>query len=104
LHMSDVGRLLALLDRLVNGGNTVVVIEHNLDVIAHADWVIDLGPEGGDRGGTVLFEGTPTQLLSARGSLTGEHLRLRGRRGSATAARCTAPNLAYRDEGDEYDE
>ncbi|MFJ4682157.1 ATP-binding cassette domain-containing protein [Streptomyces sp. NPDC088789] len=75
LHMSDVDRLLALLDRLVDGGNTVVVVEHNLDVIAHADWIVDLGPDGGRDGGRVVFEGTPRQLLTARGSFTGDHLR-----------------------------
>ena len=74
LHMSDVGHLLELLDRMVDDGNSVIVIEHNLDVVAQADRVIDLGPEGGDRGGRVVFEGTPTQLLDARGSLTGEYL------------------------------
>ncbi|MGY1579227.1 ATP-binding cassette domain-containing protein [Streptomyces sp. MN13] len=75
LHMSDVDGLLALLDRLVDAGNTVVVVEHNLDVIAHADWVVDLGPDGGKDGGRVVFEGTPRDLLAADGSFTGEHLR-----------------------------
>ncbi|RSN64612.1 daunorubicin resistance protein DrrC [Streptomyces sp. WAC 04229] len=75
LHMSDVQGLLALLDRLVDTGNTVVVVEHNLDVVAHADWVVDLGPGGGRDGGRVLFEGTPRDLLAARGSSTAEHLR-----------------------------
>ena len=71
----DVDRLLALLDQLVDAGNAVIVIEHNLDVVAHADWVIDLGPEGGNASGTLVFEGTPRELLSAPGSFTGEHLR-----------------------------
>lgn len=75
LHMSDVEGLLALLDRLVDSGNTVVVVEHDLDVVAHADRVIDLGPGGGRDGGQVLFEGTPRELLAARGSSTAEHLR-----------------------------
>ncbi|MEU6455709.1 excinuclease ABC subunit UvrA [Streptomyces sp. NPDC047065] len=75
LHMSDVQGLLALLDRLVDTGNTVVVVEHNLDVVARADWVVDLGPDGGRDGGRVLFEGTPRDLLAARGSSTAEHLR-----------------------------
>ncbi|MFF0588537.1 ATP-binding cassette domain-containing protein [Streptomyces sp. NPDC003781] len=75
LHMSDVQGLLALLDRLVDSGNTVVVVEHNLDVVAHADRVIDLGPDGGRDGGRVIFEGTPRELLAARGSSTAEHLR-----------------------------
>ncbi|MFE6282040.1 ATP-binding cassette domain-containing protein [Streptomyces sp. NPDC057877] len=75
LHMSDVDGLLALLDRLVDTGNTVVVVEHNLDVVAHADWVIDLGPDGGRDGGRVVFEGPPARLLTAAGSFTGEHLR-----------------------------
>ncbi|MFF3705623.1 ATP-binding cassette domain-containing protein [Streptomyces phaeochromogenes] len=75
LHMSDVDGLLTLLDRLVDAGNTVLVVEHNLDVVAHADWVIDLGPDGGKDGGRVVFEGTPGQLLDAEGSFTAEHLR-----------------------------
>jgi excinuclease UvrABC ATPase subunit len=75
LHMSDTSHLLEMLDRLVDAGNSVIVIEHNLDVIRNADWVIDLGPEGGTRGGEVVFTGTPRQLLQAPGSLTGEYLR-----------------------------
>ena len=75
LHMSDTSHLLAMLDRLVDAGNTVIVIEHNLDVIRNADWIIDLGPEGGSRGGLVVFTGTPTDLLDAPGSLTAEYLR-----------------------------
>ncbi|WP_320782970.1 excinuclease ABC subunit UvrA [Streptomyces sp. CRN 30] len=75
LHMADVGTLLALFDRLVDAGNTVVVVEHNLDVVAHADWIVDLGPEGGKEGGRVVFEGTPGRLLDARGSFTADHLR-----------------------------
>ena len=74
LHMSDIKHLLAIFDRLVDSGNTVVVIEHNQDVIRNADWVIDLGPEGGSKGGTVVFEGTPEQLLTAENSLTGKYL------------------------------
>src|SRR4051794_33382123 len=74
LHMSDVGHLLAILDRLVDGGNTVIVIEHNMDVIRRADWIIDLGPEGGSKGGRVVFEGPPEQLATAKGSLTSRYL------------------------------
>ncbi|MFJ4653603.1 ATP-binding cassette domain-containing protein [Nocardia sp. NPDC088792] len=83
LHMSDVDTLLALMDGLVERGNTVVVIEHNLDVVAHADWVIDLGPDGGKDGGEIVFTGTPSALLAHPGSLTGEYLR-RYRNGGAT--------------------
>ncbi len=75
LHLSDVGRLIELMDGLVNKGNTVIVIEHNLDVIRNADWIIDMGPEGGHRGGQVVFEGTPAELSSFAGSYTGAHLR-----------------------------
>ena len=74
LHMSDISNLLAIINRLVDAGNTVIVIEHNLDVIKNADWIIDMGPEGGNKGGKVIFEGTPKQLLSAKHSLTSTHL------------------------------
>jgi excinuclease UvrABC ATPase subunit len=74
LHMSDITHLLAVMNRLVDSGNTVIVIEHNLDVIRNADWIIDLGPEGGNKGGRILFEGTPQQLLGANDSLTGQYL------------------------------
>ncbi|MEQ1502671.1 MAG: excinuclease ABC subunit UvrA, partial [Myxococcota bacterium] len=69
LHMADITHLLAIVNRLVDGGNTVIVIEHNLDVIRNADWIVDLGPEGGSRGGRIVFEGTPRQLLTAEGSI-----------------------------------
>jgi excinuclease UvrABC ATPase subunit len=75
LHMSDTSHLLELLDRLVDGGNSVIVIEHNLDVIRNADWIVDLGPDGGNRGGEVVFTGTPAQLRDGSASLTGEYLR-----------------------------
>ena len=75
LHMSDIGHLMQVINRLVDTGNTVVVIEHNLHVIKNADWIIDMGPEGGSKGGQVMFEGTPKQLLSAKNSLTGRYLR-----------------------------
>ena len=75
LHYADVERLLAVLHRLVDHGNTVVVIEHNLDVLKTADWIIDLGPEGGDRGGYLVAEGTPERLALAERSYTGEYLR-----------------------------
>jgi excinuclease ABC A subunit len=74
LHMSDIRHLLGVINRLVDAGNTVIVIEHNLDVIRNADWIIDMGPEGGNKGGRVMFEGTPKQLLSAANSLTGVYL------------------------------
>lgn len=75
LHMSDISHLMAVINRLVDTGNTVIVIEHNLDVIKNADWIIDMGPEGGNKGGKIIFEGTPAQLLGARHSLTGTALR-----------------------------
>jgi excinuclease ABC subunit A len=75
LHFEDVRRLLEVLGRLVEQGNTVVVIEHNLDVIKSADWIVDLGPDGGDRGGRIVAEGTPEQVAKTSGSYTGEVLR-----------------------------
>ena len=77
LHFSDVAKLLQVLWRLVDQGNTVVVIEHNLDVIASADWVLDLGPDGGDGGGYLVAEGTPKDVAGTPGSHTGLYLRQR---------------------------
>ena len=74
LHAADVHKLIEVLQRLVDAGNSVLIIEHNLDIIKTADWIIDLGPEGGDRGGEVVAEGTPEDLCSAKGSYTGEFL------------------------------
>src|SRR5438552_5744880 len=90
LHYADVERLLAVLHRLVEHGNTVVVIEHNLDVLKTADWLVDLGPEGGEKGGYVLAEGTPEQLAANRESATGQYLRVplakaKARKASASA-------------------
>ncbi len=75
LHVADVERLIQVLDRLAEAGNTVVVIEHNLDVIKTADWIIDLGPEGGDGGGTIVAEGTPEAVAKCEQSFTGQYLR-----------------------------
>jgi len=74
LHLADVEQLLALLDRLVDGGKSLVVIEHHQAVMAHADWLVDLGPGAGHDGGRVVFEGTPADLVRARSTITGEHL------------------------------
>ncbi|MBA3723384.1 MAG: excinuclease ABC subunit UvrA [Candidatus Levybacteria bacterium] len=74
LHMSDITHLLDIMNRLVDSGNTVIVIEHNLDVIRNADWIIDMGPEGGSKGGEVMFEGTPKELKSAKDSLTSKYI------------------------------
>lgn len=74
LHLADVEQLLALLDRLVDSGKSVIVIEHHQAVMAHADWIIDLGPGAGHDGGRIVFEGTPAELVAARSTLTGEHL------------------------------
>jgi excinuclease UvrABC ATPase subunit len=75
LHMSDIDHLLEIMNRLVDSGNSVIVIEHNLHVIKNADWIIDMGPEGGSKGGRVMFAGTPRQLLNAGDSLTSAYLR-----------------------------
>jgi excinuclease UvrABC ATPase subunit len=74
LHLADVEQLLGLLDRLVDSGKSVIVIEHHQAVMAHADWIIDLGPGAGHDGGRVVYEGTPADLVAARCTLTGEHL------------------------------
>ena len=74
LHLADVENLLGLLDRLVDSGKSVVVVEHHQAVMAHADWIIDLGPGAGHDGGRIVFEGTPADLVAARSTLTGEHL------------------------------
>ncbi|MGW0677241.1 ATP-binding cassette domain-containing protein [Streptomyces sp. NPDC002767] len=74
LHLADVEQLLALLDRLVDAGRSVIVVEHHQAVMAHADWIVDLGPGAGHDGGEVVFEGTPAELVAARSTLTGEHL------------------------------
>ena len=75
LHVDDVKKLIEVLQKLVDGGNTVVVIEHNLDVIKTCDHIIDLGPEGGDKGGSVLIEGTPEEIIKCKDSYTGYFLK-----------------------------
>ena len=74
LHLADVEQLLGLLDRLVESGKSVIVVEHHQAVMAHADWIIDLGPGAGHDGGRIVFQGTPAELVAARSTLTGEHL------------------------------
>jgi excinuclease ABC subunit A len=74
LHFEDVRKLLMVLQRLVDTGNTVVVIEHNMDVVKSADWIIDLGPEGGSGGGTLVAEGTPESVAKVKASYTGKFL------------------------------
>jgi excinuclease UvrABC ATPase subunit len=74
LHLADVEQLLGLLDRLVDSGKSVIVIEHHQAVMAHADWIIDLGPGAGHDGGRIVFEGPPADLVASRSTLTGEHL------------------------------
>ncbi|MCM3782393.1 excinuclease ABC subunit UvrA [Neobacillus mesonae] len=75
LHMSDIGHLQEIMNRLVDAGNTVIVIEHNLDVISQADWIIDMGPDGGSKGGQVVFEGIPSQIIEEEQSITGRYLK-----------------------------
>jgi excinuclease ABC subunit A len=75
LHFADIEKLLEVLQRLVDTGNTVLVIEHNLDVIKQADWVVDLGPEGGEAGGELIATGTPEEIATVDGSYTGQFLR-----------------------------
>ncbi len=75
LHFADVHKLVEILQRLAEGGNTVVVIEHNLDVIKTADYIIDMGPDGGDRGGTVMASGTPEEVAGQEISYTGQYLK-----------------------------
>lgn len=75
LHIADISRLNGLLDRLIDAGSTLIVIEHNLDIIAAADWIIDIGPEAGHEGGQVVYEGTPDQMITDGGTHTAEHLR-----------------------------
>ena len=75
LHFADIEKLLEVLQRLVDAGNTVLVIEHNLDVIKQADWLVDLGPEGGEAGGEVIATGTPEQVAEVEESYTGQFLR-----------------------------
>jgi len=79
LHIADISRLIGLLDRLIDAGSTLVVIEHNLDIIAAADWIIDIGPEAGHDGGQVVYEGTPDQMITDGGTHTAEHLRAHAR-------------------------
>ena len=74
LHFADVHKLIEILQRLSEGGNTVVVIEHNLDVIKTADYIIDIGPEGGDKGGTVIAKGTPEEIVANPVSYTGQYV------------------------------
>ena len=75
LHTADIEKLLVILQRLVDGGDTVIVIEHNLDVVKSADYIIDLGPEGGDKGGTIVAQGTPEEIVKVKKSYTGKYLK-----------------------------
>lgn len=75
LHFADVKQLMEVIQRLVDTGNSVVMIEHNLDVIKQADWVVDLGPEGGTRGGTIVAQGRPESVVRIKGSHTGAYLK-----------------------------
>jgi excinuclease ABC subunit A len=75
LHFADVKQLMEVIQRLVDAGNSVVMIEHNLDVIKQADWIVDLGPEGGYRGGTIVAQGTPEDIVKVKASHTGKYLK-----------------------------
>ena len=75
LHFDDINRLLEVLKRLVDKGNTVLIIEHQLDVIKSADWIVDLGPEGGDKGGYIVAQGTPAEVVKVKASYTGQYLK-----------------------------
>lgn len=75
LHTDDVNRLIFVLQKIVDNGDTVIVIEHNLDVIKNADWIIDLGPEGGENGGSIVAQGTPEKIITIAKSWTGQYLR-----------------------------
>ncbi len=77
MHFADIKKLLKSFDALLDQGNTIIVIEHNMDVIKCADWVIDIGPEGGDKGGKVVFEGLPEDLIKKKDSYTGKFLKER---------------------------
>jgi excinuclease ABC subunit A len=97
LHLADIERLMQVLRRLVDSGNTVLVIEHNLDVIKCADWLVDLGPEGGAGGGTVIAQGTPEQIAATAASFTGQFLAgVLGANGAGRPARqrCTTRTAA----------
>jgi excinuclease ABC subunit A len=95
LHFQDIEMLLSVLHRLRDHGNTVVVIEHNLDVIKTADWIVDLGPEGGDGGGRIIASGTPEQVALVKGSYTGRYLaRFLSKRPASTATRNPKPKAA----------
>ncbi|MGZ4777335.1 MAG: excinuclease ABC subunit UvrA, partial [Oryzihumus sp.] len=96
LHFEDIRKLLLVLGRLVDQGNTVLVIEHNLDVIKTADWIVDMGPEGGNRGGTVVAEGTPEEVAATAGSYTGEFLAplLKGREATVAPRKRTVAAAA----------
>jgi len=74
LHFADIDKLIEVVQRLVNAGNSVVIIEHNMDVIKCADWILDLGPEGGDAGGLILTTGTPEEVATCKNSYTGKEL------------------------------
>jgi len=75
LHFEDIKRLLSVLQKLVDMGNTVLIIEHNMDVIKSSDWIIDLGPEGGDKGGEIVAQGTPEDIAKVKKSYTGQYLK-----------------------------